>query len=378
MLCFISANTQMAQAQSTQVSTSQEESEIKLDALNSGIKRITQWLSRADNERSKLNKELKQAELNINHLSKQIRQTKDQIRQNADELSKLAQTLSTHRQELSKQRLYLEKQLQIEYFQEEHSQLKLLLNTDNPQDLGRLMHYFSTLKNARKEKIGELNTLLKKIQDTERTVEKKTATLKQQETDLQASQTELSQTLKKKQTLLSKLEKTIQSNSAHLQQMQEDQAQLQTIVHELEKSIAELKLPNDSAPFSQQKSKLPWPSHVKVLAGFGSTLASGKLKLNGIRFSSKENDPVTAIYSGRVIFSNWIRGYGLLIIIDHGEQFMSLYGNNKSLLRATGDWIRAGETIAVSSESTTNSDSALYFEIRQNGKPVNPQLWLRK
>ena len=96
-----------------------------------------------------------------------------------------------------------------------------------------------------------------------------------------------------------------------------------------------------------------------------------------MRFTTKEDDAVTSIYSGRVIFANWMRGFGLLLIVDHGDQFMSLYGNNKNLTKETGDWVRAGETIAISSENTTSLESGLYFEIRKKGKPLNPRKWLR-
>ena len=357
---------------------SQEESEATLDKLKAGIKRVTQWLSRADNEKSGLNRELKQVELNVNHLSKRIRDTQQKIKLNEEKLTELRAELKRHRSGLSVQRTYLEKQIQISYFQDENSTLKLLLNTDNPQDLGRQMHYFDVIKEARTEKIVKLKTLLKQVQNTEHAINERTSDLQLQSKELQTRQIELSDTLKKKQSLLAKLEKTIQSNSQRLEKMQADQARIESLLEELEASIINMPLPSDSAPFSQQKSKLPWPSHAKVSAKFGSKIANGKLTQNGIRFDTKENDPVTAIYSGRVIFSNWIRGFGLLLIVDHGEQFMSLYGNNKSLTKETGDWVRAGETIAISSESTTNPESGLYFEIRKNGKPLNPQQWLRK
>lgn len=357
---------------------SQEESEATLDKLKAGIKRITRWLSRADTEKSGLNKELKQVELNANHLSKKIRETKERVKLNEEKLATLRTELKAHQNSLSVQRKYLEKQIQISYFQEENSKLKLLLNTDNPQDLGRQMHYFDVIKDARTDKIIKLKTLLKKVQDTESAINQKTSDLQQQSTELQARQIELSEMLRKKQSLLVKLEKTIQSNSQRLEKMQADRERIESLLDELEASVINMPLPSDSAPFSQQKSKLPWPSHAKVSAKFGSKIANGKITQNGIRFDTKENEPITAIYSGRVIFSNWIRGFGLLIIVDHGEHFMSLYGNNKSLTKETGDWVRAGEIIAISSESTTNPESGLYFEIRKNGKPLNPQQWLRK
>jgi septal ring factor EnvC (AmiA/AmiB activator) len=357
--------------------TSQEESEAALDKLKTGIKRITQWLSRADDEKDGLNNELRQVELNVNHLSKQIREIKQKIKSNEEKLSSLKKELSRHQQHLAVQRNYLEKQIQISYFQEENSKLKMLLNTDNPQDLGRQMHYFGAIKEARTEKIRKLQNLLLKVKETEQAISTKTTDLRLQSEDLHARQIQLSDTLKKKQAILAKLEKTIQSNSQRLKSMQADQSRVEALLKELEASVLNLPLPSDSAPFSKQKSKLPWPSRAKVSTKFGSKIANGKLTQNGIRFGTKEDDSVTAIYSGRVIFSNWIRGFGLLIIIDHGEQFMSLYGNNKSLTKETGDWVRAGETIAISSESTTNPESGLYFEIRKNGQPINPLNWLK-
>jgi len=239
------------------------------------------------------------------------------------------------------------------------------------------MRYFDFIKNARKEKIDEVLTFLQQIQATEKSIKQKTKNLERKTKQRESSQLELSYTLKNKHELLVKLEKSIKSNTQRLEKMQVDQSRLKSLLDELEASLANIDLPSDSAPFSQQKSKLPWPSHAKVVAEYGSSVAKGKLALNGMRFTTKENDPVTSIYSGRVIFANWIRGFGLLLIIDHGHQFMSLYGNNKNLSKETGDWVRAGETIAISSESTTSPESGLYFEIRKQGKPLNPRKWLR-
>ncbi|MFT6028498.1 MAG: septal ring factor EnvC (AmiA/AmiB activator) [Oleiphilaceae bacterium] len=356
---------------------SQEESEAKLEKLKSGIKKMTNWLFNASDEKSGLNKDLEQSELKINQLSKKIRSGNSQIKINKTELAKLKLQLKELKAKLKTHRNFLEKQIQVAYFQEEHSKIKLLLNTDNPQDIARQMRYFDFIKNARKEKIDEVLTFLQQIQATEKSIKQKTKNLERKTKQRESSQLELSYTLKNKHELLVKLEKSIKSNTQRLEKMQVDQSRLKSLLDELEASLANIDLPSDSAPFSQQKSKLPWPSHAKVVAEYGSSVAKGKLALNGMRFTTKENDPVTSIYSGRVIFANWIRGFGLLLIIDHGHQFMSLYGNNKNLSKETGDWVRAGETIAISSESTTSPESGLYFEIRKQGKPLNPRKWLR-
>ena len=364
-------------AEDTLADIPQEESEAKLEKLKAGIKKMTNWLFSANNEKSGLNKELERNELKINQLSKKIRSSKQQIENNKEELLALNRELKELNSTLKTHRHFLEKQIQVAYFQEEHSKIKLLLNTDNPQDIARQMRYFDFIKDARKAKIDEVYTLLGQIRSTESKIQQKTQKLELKTSQLESSQLELRQTLKNKQQLLVKLESSIKSNTHRLEKMQADQSRLKSLLEELETSLINIDLPSDSAPFSTQKSKLPWPSHGKVVAEFGSSVANGKLALNGIRFASTENNAVKSIYSGRVIFANWIRGFGLLLIVDHGDQFMSLYGNNKNLTKETGDWVRAGETIAISSESTTSLESGLYFEIRKQGKPLNPRQWLR-
>ena len=366
----------MAKANQTE-SMSQEQSEAKLDQLKSSIKKMTSWLFQANDKKTDLNKNLEQNGRKINQLSKKIRQAKQKIKDNKSELASLNKTLIRHRSELKTHQAFLQKQIQIAYFQEEHSDIKLLLNTDNPQDIARQMRYFDFIKVARKEKIERVSSLLKKIKNTEEVIKHTTERLERRTVELNSQQLKLSKTLKNKQTLLAKLKKSIQNNTQRLEKMRADQARLKALLEELENSLVNLPMPSDSAPFSQQKSKLPWPSRGKVVAEYGSSVANGKLKLNGIRIITKENEDVLSIYSGRVIFSNWIRGFGLLIIIDHGNQFMSLYGNNKSLTKETGDWVRVGETIAISSEYTSSLETGLYFEIRKKGKPINPRKWLR-
>jgi septal ring factor EnvC (AmiA/AmiB activator) len=107
-------------------------------------------------------------------------------------------------------------------------------------------------------------------------------------------------------------------------------------------------------------------------------VAQGKLKSNGIRIATKEDGFVKSVHDGRVIFSDWLRGFGLLLIIDHGDDYMSLYGNNKTLLKETGDWITGGEVIAHTRSSGSSKESGLYFEIRYKGKPKNPLKWLKR
>lgn len=136
------------------------------------------------------------------------------------------------------------------------------------------------------------------------------------------------------------------------------------------------KVTDSGKPFARMRAKLPWPARGRVLGRFGDSLAQGQLKRNGILIGTARNARVHAVHGGRVVFGNWLRGFGLLLIVDHGNNYMSLYGHNSSLLKEPGDAVKAGEPIAIAGDSGGADAIGLYFEIRHRGSPVNPMHWL--
>lgn len=357
---------------------SQEQSERELEKLKSNITKVNRWLSRANTEKSGLSKALETQEKAINKLSKKIRTSKANINRQVKELKKLEHKFSQQTQSLKKQQSFLIEQLQRAYLHGEQSQIKLLLNSDNPQELATDMRFFSYINEARSEKISEVKQILDDIKSTEQKILIQKTKLSEQHKIQKENHAKLKKEQVARKQVLTKLSANIKNNTQRLEKMRKDQKRLENLLTELEEAIANIPLPDDAAPFHKQKKKLPWPLKGKIKARFGSRIAQGKLKLNGIHIASKEDQEVKSVHSGRVIFSNWIRGFGLLIIIDHGNNYMSLYGNNKSLAKDTGDWVRAGEILAYAAQSNEKSETGLYFEIRKNGKPLNPSYWLRK
>jgi len=355
---------------------SQHASQAQLKELKNNISKINSWLNKANSEKTGLSKQLEKQDKEINNISRDIRFSNANISKIISELKKLSRQHREQAAALRTQKKFLIKQIQTAYLHGEQSALKMLLNTDNPQDFSRQMKYFTYINEAREEKINLFRNTLNAINATETKTLLKKKGLSEQKRSLQDSLVKLKVQRDQRKKVLIQLESKIQNNAQRLTKMKADQARLKTLLDELEVAIANIPLPSDSAPFYKQKNKLPWPSRGKVLARFGTRIAQGKLKLNGVRLSTQEDDPVKSVHYGRVIFSNWIRGFGLLIIIDHGDNYMSLYGYNKSLVKETGDWVRAGEVIAYSSQSQKNNESGLYFEIRKKGKPQNPSYWL--
>lgn len=362
----------------TATADSQDASQEQLEQLKKNIKEINQWLTKANKEKSGLSKELERQEKEINRVSKSIRAINLEISQQVKDLKQLNTQNKQQKASLNRQKSFLIKQLRTAYLQGNQPAIKMLLDDDAPQDIARYMHFFSYINDARNEKITAFQASLAQLKTTEKRILKQQTKLNKNRHTLETERKNLRQNRKKRKKVLAQLGKNIKNNAQRLTKMNADRTRLTKLLNELEENVVSIPTPANATPFKQQKYKLPWPSRGKVIARFGSRIAQGKLKLNGIRIATKENSKVEAIHHGRVIFSNWIRGFGLLIIIDHGDNFMSLYGNNKSLVKETGDWVGPGDTIAYSNESSTKNESGLYFEIRKNGKPLNPSQWLRK
>ena len=131
----------------------------------------------------------------------------------------------------------------------------------------------------------------------------------------------------------------------------------------------------DSEPFEDMRGRLPWPVNGDLLASFGSVRGGSGLPRQGALIAAATGQPVRAVHRGRVAYADWLRGFGLLLIVDHGDGFMSLYGHNETLVRDTGDWVESAEIIATAGDSGGYAEPSLYFEIRRDGKPVDPGRW---
>lgn len=171
----------------------------------------------------------------------------------------------------------------------------------------------------------------------------------------------------------------MQDSKKQLRRWETDEKALVKLLIQLQQTLENMPMGEGTRKnFAQQKGKLPWPTKGKLVIRYGSSRQVGNLKWQGIMIRASQGQNIKAVSHGRVAFADWLRGFGLLIILDHGDGFMSLYGHNQSLLKETGDWVDPGEPISTAGDSGGQSKTGLYFEIRKNGKPVNPMRWCRK
>lgn len=352
-------------------------SEKQISQIRKEISQLDEWLKKANSEKSGLAAQLRKEEKAIDQVSRDIRANQERIGTLLKQLAQLEQDFKAQQLILRQQKDFYARQIRASYLQGQQPALKLMLNADSPQDAMRQMRYLGYLNQARSEKIETYQEALAQLKATEEQLLTQKTELAQEREALAESQKRLNASLAERKHVLARLDSNIKNEAARLSALKSDQTRLETLVKEIEQALAKIQRAQIQRPFGKQRAKLPWPTHGKVLTRFGAQTAQGKLRSNGIRFATDENAPVKAVHSGSVVFSDWLRGFGLLLIIDHGNGFMSLYGNNRSLLKHTGDTVQAQDVVAYASAGTTDIESGLYFEIRENGKPQDPLLWLK-
>lgn len=257
------------------------------------------------------------------------------------------------------------------------SQLQLLLSQTQPELVSRMAHYNAALLADRQSKITAYQTTLEELAQIAPAIERQTAKLTATQQTLAREHKQLAERKAERQRTLARLNNAINSKDAQLQKSEADRAHLEKVLAEVARQLSDVALALPGQPFTQRKGKMGWPTQGALTARFGSLRAGNQLRWQGVLIGAPEGREVKAIHQGRVVFSEYMRGQGMLIIIDHGDNYLSLYAHNQVLYKETGDWVADGEVIARVGASGGQSKPSLYFEIRHAGKPVDPSHWCR-
>jgi len=348
----------------------------KLDNIREKITGILGKLNKTQNKRSNVRNELQKLERKIAKVAKSLRYTRRKHTKSTIKLKKLNKDLKHLKSELNDQRDLLSSQIRSAYAMGNQAQLKLVLNQQQPTEMGRAMVYFDYLNQARTSEITEYLQSIKQKQKLEISIKTTNNELKILVKKKLKQKNNLSGHRSNRKRLLAKLNKDINSQQLTLDDLKNSRSRIEQLLMSIGEILADI--PNEPVkqiPFGKLKHKLPWPIRGNFSAKFGSSRNQGDLKWNGIVIDADYGTPVRAISYGRVAFSDWLQGFGFITIIDHNDGFLSLYGHNQALFKQAGDWVESGEIIATVGDSGGQSRSGLYFEIRSKGKPVNPSLW---
>lgn len=348
----------------------------KLNRLQQSILKVQDYLKESRSHRGHTLTELRKLESDISLNARSLKKTEKKVRTINVRIKTLKKSLKQLTRKLKSQRFILGEQLRAAYAVGSQQNIKILLNQQDPAEMGRIQAYFDYLNRARETQIQQFIQSIESKQQQEQALSEN---LSAQKTALQTrkkqKRTLQKQRIKRNQ-LLAQLNEKIQNQEQTLSGLESSRNKIEGLLRSLGQLLADIPATSsEKKPFKQQQNILPWPIQGKFLSRFGQSRNQGDLKWNGVLISSSYGKPVQAISHGRIAFSDWLQGYGFIIIIDHGDGYMSLYGHNESLFKQTGDWILAGDVIATTGDSGGQPKPGLYFEIRVRGKPVDPFLW---
>ena len=360
----------------TSLSFADQQEDMK--ALQENIQQLQKELKSIQGERSDLQKNLQKSETEVGELLKKIEQINRDLKDQNNQLKELQQERETLQGAKRSQQAEVATQVASAYQLGQQSQIKLLLNQESPERVSRMLKYHQYFLAARAEKLAAYMATLEQLDELEPRIAAKTVVLGNSQKALQARHAELKQRQKDRQQALTKINSTLKNKDQEWRQLEEDRERLQALLQQVTHTVGSVPLPTGNEKFSSRKGQLPWPTEGKVIHRFGSPRVSGQMQWSGLMIRAAEGKPVIAVHHGRVVFADYFRGHGLLLIVDHGEGYLSLYAHNQSLFKTTGDWVRAGDAIANVGNSGGQAETGLYFEIRQNGKPTNPATWLAR
>jgi len=327
-------------------------------------------------ERSELLRELEQRERDIAALARAQHQLAVEIRALRESIERLQREHAAETKILAREQRAISELMRAVYATGPADRLRLLLDQDDAKRLSRLLAYYEYINRQRLARVARTRTQIARLARLTENRNEEVDRLEQ----LAAHQLETQRRLEEAQTrrtnLLAEIEQTIASGDDRVSALEADARELRALIARLEQQgqiVAEADVHQE--PLSNRRGRLPWPVQGRLKTRFAAAKQAGALKWDGVVLASGEGAPVRAVHPGRVVYADWLRGFGLLLILDHGDGFMTLYGNNQTVLKEAGEWVIAGEPIALSGTTGGPWAEGLYFALRRNGTPLDPEDW---
>jgi len=353
----------------------ESETQRKLDAVRKQIGELAAARNALDAERGDATRALREADQEVDRQSRALQQIDTQIQAQEAELARLESERLLLQTRLGKQREALASLLRSAYALGRHEQLKLLLAQDRIETLARVLAYHRYFQRDRVSRIdallGELKELAQLVQQVRIQREALETSRALQQEQIAALESQRGQ----RRALVAELDTRFRDTDSRLKALGRDEAALAKLLEQLRDIFADIPAGLDAAQaFAQRRGRLAAPVPGRALVGFGAKLPDGRTS-QGWLLAADAGAPVRAVAHGRVAFSDWLKGYGLIVILEHGEGYMSLYAQNDSLRREVGEWVDAGDILASVGSSGGQSRPALYFELRHGGQPIDPRGW---
>ena len=357
----------------------QQPSARELEQLRTRIQLLRDDLNAVRGIRRDVRMQLADIERNIAATVQQVRSTRQNMALNTQRLQELIIQRQQLQGSLGRQRAVLSEQIRTGYVVGRQDYMKMLLNQEQPARVGRVLTYYSYLDRARSEQIETITQQMSRLSTVEDAIKVENENLAAANTRLANEKTSLIAFKSDRRGILGRIDEELNDKTQRLANLTADEQRLTELLRRLPMELGDIPPEvNVKGTFAKSKGKLLWPASGRISAAYGSPRGAGNLRWQGVVLNAAEGEEVRSVWRGRVIFTGWLNGYGMMIILDHGEGYMSLYAHNQSVIKEVGDWTEANEVIATVGDSGGQKHSGLYFEIRHNGKQVNPVRWCQR
>lgn len=353
-----------------------EAPDTQLQRVNTAIGEIESWLQQARQQRSAEEAALADITRRLDGLNNTISQNRSTVVRLDEQLATLQAQETGLLAASETQRKLVAQALRATHMSGGDSQLKLLLTQQDPGTAQRMLVYFEAFNNNRLQQIRQWQNTLDSLERTNSDLAETRNALERTNRELQNQLAELEAGREIRSQLIATLNADMATRAETLAQLTQDRVHLQELIEEINRIIVDIPAPEDLMPFTESRGRLPWPLQGNLLSRFGERYGGGNLQRQGIIIGADAGTAVRAVHPGRVVFSDWLRGSGNLVVVDHGNSHISLYAHNQSLIKQSGDWVSRGEAVALSGTDAGTGSPGIYFEIRRNSQALNPVEWL--
>lgn len=358
----------------------------ELKALKGQIDKLKREIENAEGSKADVLDELRQSEQAISEINRTLHELDQELQQANAALADSRRESEALRTRIEAQRAQLAQLLVQQYESGAQDSLRLLLNGQDPNQIARDLEYYGHIARARSQLIGELRQNLAAAEAAERETREKSEALKQIQARQKREQQSLQKEAANRRNTLARLDKQIAARRQQVRRLEQDEKRLTRLIERLARAMtakAKATRPKprpdgDGSEFARLKGSLKLPVNGDITNRFGAPRAETGVAWKGVFIRAAAGSPVKALAGGRVVFADWLRGFGNLLIIDHDDGYMSLYGYNESVYKQVGETVRAGDVVSAAGNSGGQEESGLYFEVRFQGKPVDPLQWVGK
>jgi septal ring factor EnvC (AmiA/AmiB activator) len=377
LLVAVAGGPGAADAQNERKATpAQKEAELK--KVKSRIERVRKNVNQDIEKRDRLSVQLRDAELGVQQARRGLEALRAERIASESRLQELEREQAERDRELAAERGALAGELRAAYVNGREEQLKLLLNQQDPAEFGRMLAYYGYFGRARADRIGNIRDKLEHLALVREKIAAENERLKGLESQQEKELAALRSAQQQRTRTVQAIESQIKSQGGELKRLESQAKGLEKLIADLRKALRNVPVAKQ-APFEPLRGKLPWPvQQGKVLARFGQPRAGGSMRWQGMMIGTDRGARVRAPFAGRVVYADWLPGMGLMIVLDHGGGYLSLYGHNEEVFRSVGDAVAAGDVIGAVGDSGGHNQPALYFEVRRGREPVNPENWLQR